>query len=275
MSLILLLAAATLLTAEQPRTREAAFYPHRHEKHVGLQCRDCHTVRADKIDVKEFSGHATCVDCHNFAKEVVEREIAFCGVCHNSAEISKEKPALFAFPKTSVKPEMSIQFSHVAHKRAGPATRCERIDPRPESLCSDCHAAKPQGQRDFEASHAACFSCHCEHTAGGAQNPRFADCAACHVAADAIHVQPELSGKVKDFKHEDHRFDTRPRKKAATLDTSPDRLCAECHVSAARAAYLGEIHAPDAAGCRSCHTGRPGLPDELKAETIRAVEALR
>jgi hypothetical protein len=70
---------------------------------------------------------------------------------------------------------------------------------------------------------------------------------------------------VKDFRHADHLFDTRPRKKGAgPVSQDPDVLCVECHRTAAESRQLSDIRQPPAATCASCHTGKVGLPDPLE-----------
>jgi hypothetical protein len=47
-----------------------------------------------------------------------------------------------------------------------------------------------------------------------------------------------------------------------------DALCAECHASAASSKDFGTIHLPEQGVCNSCHTGKPGLPGILRAESL-------
>jgi hypothetical protein len=119
----------------------------------------------------------------------------------------------------------------------------------------------------MEASHTFCFACHCDSPRGysAAQknlNPSRNDCAVCHVGHEAPLT---VFADVKDFRHADHIFDTRPRKKnAGPVSHDPDVLCVECHRTAAESRQLSDIRPPAAATCASCHTGKVGLPDPLE-----------
>jgi len=85
-----------------------------------------------------------------------------------------------------------------------------------------------------------------------------------------------LGPEMADFRHADHVFDTRPRRKdAGPVSRDPDVLCVECHKTAAGSHHLGDIHQPAAAVCLTCHTGKPGLPDVLPAVLLRPLETVR
>jgi hypothetical protein len=255
----------------------SAAYPHLEPQHAGLECRECHTLEPNRADIHKMPGHAACAGCHNFAAEAIDRAEAFCGGCHTSREPSQERPALFDFPKQHESRDFGDLFSHVAHKNAGTATRCEAPGTAAQSKCGDCHApvrtsAGQKPEKQIEASHTVCFACHCENPRGYTAarknlNPGRNDCAVCHVAHE-----PELTPlkNVNEFRHADHLFDTRPRKiDAGPVSHDPDILCVECHRTAAQSSHLDQIRQPEAATCNSCHIGKPGLPDPLPAEKLR------
>jgi hypothetical protein len=249
----------------------SAAYSHLHPKHVELECRKCHSLKPNEADIRAMPGHAACTACHNFAAEAVKRTESFCGECHTSTEASQDHPALYDFPRPHGSRDFGGLFSHLAHKNAGTATRCEAPGAASRSECADCHAAvdpAPAQQPDkrMEASHTFCFACHCDNPRGytearGNLNPGRNDCAVCHVPQEAGLTS---FADVKDFRHADHVFDTRPiRKDIGPASHDPDVLCIECHRTAALSHHLSEIRQPEAATCRSCHTGEPGLPDPL------------
>jgi hypothetical protein len=258
---------------------QAAAYPHQHPKHIALECRDCHSLKAGETESHEMPGHATCTACHNFADEAVRRTESFCGECHTAADATGDRPALYAFPRPHATHDFGDLFSHAAHRNAGNATRCEAPGVSAQSHCADCHAAAPapagQPDKQLEASHAFCFACHCEQPRGYSaerknMNPARNDCAVCHVSREgAMAAFPA----VKDFRHADHVFDTRPRlKSAGPVSRDPDILCMECHRGTSDSGHLSEARPPAAATCGSCHTGKPGLPDPLTAEVLRSLE---
>ena len=253
----------------------SAAYSHLHPKHVGIECHECHALESNQADIHKMPGHAACVGCHNFATEAVKRADAYCGECHTSLEASTDHPSLYDFPRQHSSHDFGDLFSHVAHKNAGAATRCGASESTSgsasQSQCADCHAplksATKQPDKQMEASHTFCFACHCDSPRGysAAQknlNPSRNDCAVCHVGHEAPLT---VFADVKDFRHADHIFDTRPRKKnAGPVSHDPDVLCVECHRTAAESRQLSDIRPPAAATCASCHTGKVGLPDPLE-----------
>jgi hypothetical protein len=265
------------LPAQAATFGASAAYPHLHPKHAALECHECHALEPSQADIHKMPGHAACAGCHNFAAEAIDRPEAYCGECHTSREASQDRPVLYDFPKQHNGHDFGDLFSHVAHKNAGTATRCEAPAAAAQSQCADCHAAIPSAARQkpdqgMEASHTFCFACHCETPRGYTAarknlNPSRNDCAVCHVAHES---QLTLLTSVPDFRHADHLFDTRPRRKdAGPVSHDPDTLCIECHRTAAQSSHLSEIRQPEAATCNSCHTGKPGLPDPLTAERPR------
>jgi predicted CXXCH cytochrome family protein len=259
----------------------SAAFPHLNPTHSTLECGNCHSIKASETDLHEMPGHAACTACHNFAEQAVKRAESFCGPCHSSIDAGKDQAALFAFPKRHDTRDFGDQFSHVAHKNAGAAARCERPGATTQSQCADCHAtvgpaaAAAQREKQLEASHAFCFACHCDKPRNYAAanvnaNPSRNDCAVCHVAKEA----PLASfANVPGFRHADHLFDTRPRlASAGPVSHDPDILCVECHRTAAESRHLATIRQPAVAVCVSCHTGKPGLPDVLPAALLKPLE---
>ena len=259
----------------------SAMYPHLHPKHIALTCSECHSLKPDQADIHEMPGHANCTGCHNFAKETMERMEAFCGECHTAPDATKDTPALYPFPRPRNAREFSDQFSHVAHKKAGLAARCREAGTEGDSHCAECHpsnrAAVPGTRPDkrMEASHTFCFACHCETPRGYTEtarntNPSRNDCAVCHITQARALV---TFADIANFRHADHVFDTRPRKKGTPLSRGPDVLCTECHKSAAESEHLWDIRQPQSSVCTSCHTGKLGLPDPLPATILQRLEA--
>jgi hypothetical protein len=115
-----------------------------------------------------------------------------------------------------------------------------------------------------ETGHRTCFKCHGEQPV---KPPSMDQCAECH-KLDGPH-SPHLYNMVKAFKHEDHEFDIRPRKKKEyPLAKAPDYLCIECHSSVVAAKALDRIKLPEENRCAECHNGRLGLPDALAREVL-------
>ncbi|HME08104.1 MAG TPA: hypothetical protein VKG25_13695 [Bryobacteraceae bacterium] len=294
-AVVALFGLATMLASTMfaPPVRAANFgasahYSHLHPKHIALPCTDCHSFKAGVDDIHEMPGHATCTGCHNFAEDTMKRTEAFCGECHTSPRASEDNKALFTFPRPHASHDFGDEFSHVAHRNAGTSTRCQAPGPAAQSQCADCHApvsaasmvssaATPASrpEKQMEASHSFCFVCHCDSPRGYSAarknlNPSRNDCGVCHVAHEA-----ELARftDVRNFRHAEHLFDTRPRlKSAGPVSKNADVLCIECHKTAAESRHLGDIREPAAATCLSCHTGKPGLPDVLPADLLRPLE---
>jgi hypothetical protein len=292
-SLLLLLGSrAALVVPGTPSVQEAARFKHGIEKHRTLTCAQCHTLTPERIEVEAFPGHAACVNCHNLAGEAMTRPRVFCGVCHEARPITKSDPALLRFPRRgeggSVPSEFGIGFSHPAHLKAqsaGPACRATAIKQitltTPSAagrspLCTDCHRrteSPATPEMTLDTGHTTCFQCHCEQPlkpSGQAVMPSMYECAQCHQLAGAR--SPRLSGLVREFRHQDHELDTRPRRKAeAQRARAADYLCLECHQVVTTAASLGEIKLPEERQCLACHNGRVGLPDALAREVVESL----
>jgi hypothetical protein len=270
---------------------ERAKFPHDKAKHRTLDCAKCHTITTTKIDVREYPKHAVCVTCHNLALESIARPIAYCGICHDPAElrkpgavITKSQPALFRFPKPDTASEFGTAFSHPTHLKPGASEKFlinEALNRRglasqraamPPPTCADCHHAQPPTaarQISSDTGHLSCFKCHNEEPLA---KPSMYQCAECHKLAGPR--SPHLYGLVVDFRHSpDHQFDTRPKKKAdLILPRASDYLCAECHKSAASAATLAAIRLPQQNYCSDCHNGKIGLPDPLSKKVLDSLE---
>lgn len=263
-----------------PDAKAEAVFSHKSKKHVELDCAECHKVTSDKIEVKEFPAHDSCVSCHNFAEEMVKHAQTFCGVCHESKTISKSEPALFQFPKPRMSSEFGYNFAHVTHlKFQAVDVECARAGDRQagrQPQCADCHVrTKPESksatEMTIETGHAACFKCHCEEPRVRPAMPAMRDCAKCH-QIDGPH-SPQLFNLVKTFRHGDHELDTRPKRKADLRKArAADYLCAECHQAVVAATSLNEIRLPEAASCNRCHNGKAGLPDELAKDVVESLK---
>ncbi|PYP82675.1 MAG: hypothetical protein DMF61_25770 [Blastocatellia bacterium AA13] len=253
-------------SAQQP-----ALFPHGKDKHKTLECSKCHVITAEQIDVKAFPPHAACAACHNLATESLAKPVRFCGICHNGQPISKQQPALFAFPKQrSTVSDFGDNFSHPSHLKPQTSPSAETKTPR----CDDCHkkvepvrAASPELTR--ATGHRTCFECHGEKPV---KPPNMLQCAECH-KLNGAH-SPDLFGIVKEFRHSDHDYDIRPKKKAELrTPKARDYLCIECHASAATAASLREIKLPKESYCGECHNGKIGLPDKLSDSVLNSIRA--
>jgi hypothetical protein len=266
-------------------TREQAAFPHNKPKHKTLECSKCHKIEPGNIDETRFTGHASCLGCHNLAVEDIVRPVTFCGICHNGRAVSKQQPALFKAPKNTRAMDFGIAFSHPSHlkQRNNPGfTRASLNNPLLNASvlggdtprCDDCHKTNdmikpgPPNQRTPEigtaTGHPSCFVCHGEKPLA---RPGMSECGECHKLSGPQY--PRYYGTVKDFKHPDHVYDTRPIIKAEVrFPRNPDYLCSECHQSAARAASLADIRLPEPQYCNQCHNGRIGLPDPLSKAVI-------
>lgn len=287
---------------EQTRDRIArASFPHDQKEHQKLECAACHSsrpqepVNTDEPMARDFP-HTSCIRCHNFAAEVFKAtsgKSRFCGVCHEQRSISRSdkalRPGVLSAGPTS---EFEDVFSHKAHRKPLPAGFQIRpiSAPRPygnqfrsgtSPLCTDCHAQvqrMPPDSKEMrtEKGHPACFVCH----GGGAPQSRSAradefpyanDCRVCHALRGTGTLANSMFGNIKEFKHDDHSLDIRPKKKSDfPISTVPDRLCVECHKPAGEAQKLTEVRMPEIGYCQKCHIDdRPGLPGKL-AEDVSA-----
>jgi len=275
-----------------PDANQRASFPHGKPKHSTLDCSKCHTISPAEIDVKKFPGHAVCVTCHNLALESINKPVAFCGICHEQRPgvlITKAQPALFQFPKPDVTKQFGDAFSHPTHMKpeasevvlankllarqglAGPLTARPRQDYGPPPKCSDCHhtqAPPMTPEVSSDTGHKACFQCHNQQPKA---KPSMYQCAECHKLGGVRSAH--LYGLVIDFKHSDHDYDTRSKKKAdLRVPKPPDYLCVECHQSAASAASLEAIRLPQESYCADCHTGKIGLPDPLSRKVLDSLK---
>jgi len=262
--LTLLFCAAPLIA----QGRQSNF-AHEQKDHLKVECAKCHTVTSAKPRVTKFPGHATCIACHNFAKETTTRFVQFCAECHSGIPESPELPALFRFPKRDAPSDFGISFSHVSHSKPFPQGRELRTGSyqvsQGQSLkCVACHQVQlavmkvPDVITGFD--HSSCFVCHGQQPVA---SPSMKECRSCHELGGA--TRPKLYAIVPGFLHDDHRFDTRPRKKG---DVRKIDLCSECHATLPAAASLKEIRLPKQNYCLDCHNSRVGLPDVLKADVL-------
>ena len=275
-------------------TREQATFPHGKPQHRTLGCSKCHKIEPGNIDETRFTGHTSCIGCHNFAAEDIVRPVTFCGICHSGRAMSKQQPALFKYPKNAGKTDFGIRFGHPSHLKMRNITTFDRASLNNRMLntsvvgmgdtprCDDCHkpnditGATPVTPASARMSmpeigsatgHPSCFVCHGEKPFA---RPAMSECGECHALNGPRY--PHLYGIVKDFKHPDHVYDTRPIIKAEVrFPRAPDYLCSECHQSAARATSLAEIRLPELQYCNQCHNGRIGLPDPLSKEVMESL----
>jgi predicted CXXCH cytochrome family protein len=283
--------------AQQRRSGREGF-PHEQKAHRKVECSKCHKTSTDTDEpkAKDFP-HGDCISCHNFAAEVFKAALSgsnrFCGICHSGRPVSKSQPALFGrFPQLA-KSDFGLDFSHEAHRKPLPADL--RIAPVNEKTpaefesrftlgdnpkCTSCHLeVRPVGAeaRDMRTvtGHPVCFTCHGTMAAGGRRRPAEEfpysnDCGACHELGGP--QSRDLLPKVVRFRHADHDVDIRPKRKADfPLPKAPDRLCAECHQSAAMAKSLDQIKLPEESRCNQCHNGRLGLPDALAQDVLNSL----
>lgn len=279
--------------------------------HRDLACAQCHvssdqapyavigkgTPGVKDAPVTPFPGHASCVQCHNFAVMAFFKP-SYCAVCHQSNPTSIQQPGLFAaFQTARQASDFGTDFSHVAHRKplsnalqiAPPAARSPmlaqaKLTPGVALLCNDCHIQKPfvanQPEFGIESGHATCYTCHLAKPANApADFPDRNDCKGCHVLPEASGLRQQApnifqNGKVLEFRHADHELDTRSVKKAVAAVVKPrDYLCVECHQNTARAENLNDIKAPGLTACVACHNDkrRPGLPEPLAAAVLRTL----
>lgn len=279
--------------------------------HRDLVCSECHLIstqppytvsgrpspEAKDVPVSPFPGHASCVQCHNFALMLFTKP-GYCGICHEQNALSTSQPMLFSqFQTPRVRTDFGSDFSHVTHRKTLPSGLTlvplnQRSSALAQSqlaigatpLCSDCHArtqstttAAPE--LTMETGHVTCFTCHLQKPAQTREFPVPGDCRGCHVLTEsgaAKQQTPNLftSAKVFDYRHADHELDTRSVKKSeAAIKKLADYLCSECHSAVVRAEALNDIKAPGTNSCSSCHNNRrqPGLPEPLSAAVLRTL----
>jgi predicted CXXCH cytochrome family protein len=313
--LLACLAAYWLQAASSAAQLRGGKFPHAQAGKQGLQghrdlaCSQCHTSSAQPpyevtgkpspgvtlVMQTQFPGHASCVQCHNFAAMFFAKP-AFCGICHAGRAESLAQPGLFAsFQTARAASDFGIDFSHPAHRRPLPAglsivaaasrsaaLRQAQLAEGAALRCTDCHAriASANAQEfSTESGHTVCFTCHLQKPAQAAADfPARNDCRGCHELTDGGQRQqgPALwiNFKVLDFRHADHELDTRSVKKSEARQAKPaDYLCVECHSAAANAERLSDIKAPRLGNCVSCHNDKrqPGLPEPLNAEVLRTL----
>ena len=289
-----------LFSIEQGKDRTGhGRFPHDQKEHIKVQCADCHLAgkekprNTDQPMSKDFP-HSTCIRCHNFAAEFFKSAFGgpsrFCGVCHEPGRISKADKGLRAgvFPKPQIS-DFEDAFSHKAHRktllsdlRIAPVSNPpygSQFMPGASPRCTDCHQQVKRARTDTkefktEESHRACFVCH----GGSPSEPRRVaaetfpyanDCKVCHELSSAGVRRRTLFGSIRDFKHDDHDLDIRPKKRSDfPLPTATDRLCSECH-KLEQVETLNALRLPAAGYCDTCHISRrPGLPDKLSAEIL-------
>jgi hypothetical protein len=268
---------ADLVIRQPSRAKERASFPHDKARHKTLDCSKCHSVTTAEPDVKSFPGHVSCAGCHNLALEALSKPVLFCGICHEGRPSSRSRPALFDFPKTQVQTDFGSDFSHPSHLKAMPAQLLNPSGAQTSSLqtprCTDCHqrtqpARAGSPEMAIETGHRNCFKCHGERPV---KPPSMNQCAECHQLGGPH--SPQMFGSVKAFKHEDHEFEIRPRKKTEyPLTKAPDYLCSECHSSVVAAESLDRIKLPDERYCSECHNNRLGLPEPLAQDVLDSLK---
>ncbi len=279
--------------------RRNASFPHEKQKHSELDCSKCHRVtNQPPFDVKSptsgsvYPGHASCAGCHNFA-QMFFTQPQFCAICHNGRAVSRSQPALFdRIPKADRPSDFGLDFSHVNHKKSLPQNiQIERFDVKPIShfgdmfqpgdapKCTGCHEQtrplrdNPDDMRTA-TGHTACFVCHGAIPSSGRlksvkEFPYMNDCRECHDLRGGRSPHLFANYHIMDFRHEDHDYDIRPRTKQQIREIkAEDRLCSECHKSAATAESLNAIKLPEENYCNQCHNGKIGLPDPLAQDVM-------
>ena len=279
-------------------------FPHENKEHRKIECASCHLgakekpKNTDQPMAKDFP-HATCVKCHNFAAEffkaVFGKPSGYCTVCHEARRISKADKALIAGSLArGEQSDFGDVFSHKGHRKTLPsdlhitpvssgarAGYGSQFQAGSVARCTDCHAQvmrAPRNAMDMktEKAHASCFVCH----AGNPPEPRRVpaaefpyenDCAGCHAlraGEGGMLRAASIAGMIKDFRHNDHDLDIRPKKRSDfPLPTARDYMCVDCHAPAGDSERLGDIRLPGAGYCDRCHIdNRPGLPAALAAD---------
>jgi hypothetical protein len=269
-------------------TKERATFTHGRKEHAGVNCNACHRVTTQQVDVVSFPGHAACAGCHNFAGEYFRRGVAFCGICHTGPS----RTQLFDFQDKTRRlqslfgSDFGIDFSHPDHRKPLPANfQVQSFANKPAGIsdvtvtpgeitkCTDCHKLiqpVPVSGRELsiEKGHSTCFQCHgmrpdagaIETLSDGKKFPYMNDCRECHEIGAPKGAKDLVD--IAEFRHADHEYDIRPRKKVEYRVKRPaDFLCAECHKSVEQAENLSQITAPTDENCAACHNGRIGQPD--------------
>ncbi|HEX3279950.1 MAG TPA: cytochrome c3 family protein [Pyrinomonadaceae bacterium] len=141
-------------------------------------CATCHTRLGGRLAAAlsipaSLSAHDQCYSCHTpNSKAASGREIASCGVCHDTKGFSRTGTNARSF---------RFAFSHAKH---GPGQRLG---------CSDCHnltagaaqsrqVSSPAPSEHFATRGSTCLSCHNGKRSFGG-DLAFKDCKRCHTAA--------------------------------------------------------------------------------------------
>jgi hypothetical protein len=140
-------------------------------------CAACHSRLGGRVAAlsipTSISAHNQCYTCHTpNSKSAAGRELASCGVCHESRAYSRTSTNARAF---------RYAFSHAKHGSA------QRLD------CADCHrlsaglpqsrqASSPAASEHFPATRGTtCLTCHSGKRSFGG-DLSFKDCRRCHTA---------------------------------------------------------------------------------------------
>jgi c(7)-type cytochrome triheme protein len=146
-----------------------------HARHVRMDrvsCATCHRPSRGGVAMTIPMGpnaHVTCYQCHGPRAKSGDRQIASCGICHESGRYSRTREMTAAF---------QVGFNHAKHNKD-------------EGLsCNDCHRVRAGIAQRFQVAapqplnhHAApnalsCMSCHNGKRAFGGDD--FAVCKRCH-----------------------------------------------------------------------------------------------
>lgn len=144
-----------------------------HSKHLReANCSTCHKPSRGGVALSMPAGsnaHATCFQCHEPQKEIGDRNIGSCGVCHQSGTLSRKSDWAKAY---------TVNFSHVEHGQ------------RQNLNCMSCHSVQtgmakgrqvssPLASMHFAPKRAqSCASCHNNKRAFGGDD--FSSCKRCH-----------------------------------------------------------------------------------------------
>jgi c(7)-type cytochrome triheme protein len=144
-----------------------------HAKHLRYaSCATCHKPSRKGVALSMPSGlnaHVTCYQCHTPRKEIGERNISSCGVCHQQGRPSRNSDWAKAY---------NVNFSHAKHGSN------QKLN------CAGCHSVKAGASRGKQVTaplvsmHFApsktqsCASCHNNKKAFGGDD--FLDCKRCH-----------------------------------------------------------------------------------------------
>ena len=145
------------LTADRPLPEKTEFGATLdHAKHPG-DCKACHSLRTQAVQLRPPRGHAACIACHHLAGGPAP-QMTQCEACHKAGRASAREQQRAADPWS-----VRRAFDHGAHP--GACTTCHvdlagadvvALPVPPKPTCASCH----DGTVAFKLTGTTCSRCH-------------------------------------------------------------------------------------------------------------------